>query len=112
MTDLTANPNYHERAYKADYRPPVEERWIEGMRQEPAIIEVRTCWLYSEYDPKVIVPAGRTRHAFSRGGQVVASSIPQPSWSSHTIADYVHDAISAFGDDADLEIIVRRKEQS
>lgn len=109
MTDLTPNPAYRERHYKDEYRPPVEERWIEGMRQEPAIIEVHTTWLYSEYDPRVLVPEGRTRHPFSRGGQVVASTLPEPSWSAHTVADYLHHAISAFGDDADLEIVVRRK---
>ncbi len=110
MSKLIPNPAYGVYPFKDEFRPPLAERWIEGMREAPAVIEVHTTWLYSAYDPRVIVPAGRTRHPFSRGGEVVASSIPEPEWSDHRLIDYVKHAIAAFGDDAHLEIIIRKKE--
>lgn len=39
------------------YRPPVEDRWIDGMRQVPVRIEVRTEFLYSKAcPPETIAP--------------------------------------------------------
>lgn len=89
------------------YRPPAEERWIDGMRTEPVRIAARTEWLYSEYDPTVIVPEGRTRHAFSRSAKVTASDVPSPYESMQDLASHLHRAVAAFGDDKDLVIEVR-----
>lgn len=89
------------------HRPPPEDRWIEGMRTDPVRIDVRTRWLYSDYDPRVIVPAGRTRHAFSRSGSVTRSDVPSRYEHQQAISDHLHRAIAAFGDDKDLVIEVR-----
>lgn len=89
------------------YRPAPEERWIDGMRTEPVRLAVRTEWLYSEYDPKVHVPEGRTRHPFGRGGDVVASDVPSKYEHQQTLVSHMHRAISAFGDDKDLVVEVR-----
>ncbi|MGW0920621.1 hypothetical protein ACWD3J_16590 [Streptomyces sp. NPDC002755] len=89
------------------YRPPAEERWTDGMRTEPVRIAARTEWLYSEYDPRAIVPEGRTRHAFSRSAKVTASDAPSPYESMQDLASHLHCAVAAFGDDKDLVIEVR-----
>lgn len=92
-------------------RPPVADRWIDGMRTSPVRIEVRTEWLYTAYDPRVIVPEGRTRHPFSRGGHVVRSDVPTTYEHMQDLASHLHRAVSAFGDDKDLVIEVRLAEQ-
>lgn len=89
------------------HRPPAEDRWIEGMRTDPVRIDVRTRWLYSDYDPRVIVPAGRTRHPFSRSGSVTRSDVPSRYEHMQDIAAHVWRAVEAFGDDKDLVIEVR-----
>ncbi|WP_299091895.1 hypothetical protein [uncultured Microbacterium sp.] len=89
------------------YRPPVEERWTDGMRTTPVRIGVRTEWLYSEPDPKVIVPPGRTRHAFSTSGHVTHTDVPTPYEHMQDIVSHVHRAVRQFGDDKDLIIEVR-----
>ncbi|MFE6939631.1 hypothetical protein [Streptomyces chartreusis] len=89
------------------YRPPAEERWTDGMRTEPVRIAARTEWLYREYDPRVIVPEGRTRHAFSRSAKVTASAVPSPYESMQDLASHLYRAVAAFGDDKDLVIEVR-----
>lgn len=93
------------------HRPPVEERWTDGMRTEPVRIKMRTEWLYAEYDPDVIVPEGRTRHAFYRGGLVTDSDVPSPYEHMQDIASHLHRAIAAFGDDKNLVIEVRLAEE-
>ena len=100
-------PGYERTDEPGDkYRPPVEERWIDGMRTEPGRIQVRSRWLYSD-DARVLVPEGRTRHPFSRGGTVVASDWP-PEYNLGTgVADHIHRAIESFGDDKDIVIEVR-----
>lgn len=94
------------------YRAPVEERWVDGMREEPARIHVRTEWLYSEPDPRAVLPEGRTRHAFSRGGHVTSSDVPSPYSHQQSIADHIHRAVAAFGDDKNLVIEVRLADES
>lgn len=91
-------------------RPPENERWTDRMRTTPVRIAVRTRWLYSDYDPTILVPQGRTRHPFSRGGDVVSSDVPNPYPHMQGIADHVHRAVEAFGDDKDLIIEVRLAE--
>ena len=88
------------------YRPAPEHRWIDGMRTEPVRLAVRTQWLYSD-NLDAVVPEGRTRHPFSRGGDVVASDVPSPYEHMQTLADHVHRAVSEFGDDKDLVVEVR-----
>lgn len=89
------------------YRPAPEDRWIDGMRTEPVRLAVRTEWLYSEYNPKVVVPEGRTRHPFATGGDVVASDVPSPYESQQDFNSHMHRAVSEFGDDKDLIVEVR-----
>ena len=89
------------------YRPPLDERRTDGMRTNPVRIDVRTEWLYSEPDPKVIVPAGRKRHAFSTSGHVTRTDVPSPYEHMQDIVSNVHRAVAAFGDDKDLVIEVR-----
>ena len=89
------------------YRPPVAERWTDGMRTDPVQIEVHTKWLYSEYDPNVLVPEGRTRHPFSRGGEVTRSDLPTGYEHMQSLNDHINSAVAAFGDDKDLVIKVR-----
>ncbi|MFD9868485.1 hypothetical protein, partial [Streptomyces niveus] len=48
------------------YRRPSEKLWTDGMLTEPVGIAARTEWLYSEYNPKILQPEGRTCHALSR----------------------------------------------
>lgn len=84
-------------------RPAPEHRWIEGMRTEPVHVTVRTEWLYSD-SLDAVVPEGRTRHPFARGGHVVASDLPDVGQS---LRDHVYRAVSAFGDDKDLIVEVR-----
>ncbi len=69
------------RESEPDYSRPDDpsDRWIGG-RTEPWVIRARTRFLYSEPDPRAIVPPGRTRHAFSRSARLVASDWPLPSW--------------------------------
>lgn len=92
------------------YRPPAEERWADGMREEPVRIHVRTEWLYSELDERAVVPPGRTRHALSRSGRVTTSDVPSPYEHLQGVASHLHRAIAAFGDDKDLIIEVRLAE--
>lgn len=89
------------------YRPPIGERWTDGMQTDCIRIEVRTKWLYSEYDPKVLVPEGRTRHAFARGGEVTCSDVPTKYEHVQSLNDHISRAVAAFGDDKDLVIEVR-----
>lgn len=89
------------------YRPPLDERRTDGMRTNPVRIDVRTEWLYSEPDPKEIVPAGRKRHAFSTSGHVTRTDVPSPYEHMQDIVSNVHRAVAAFGDDKDLVIEVR-----
>lgn len=72
------------------------------MRTQPAIIRVRTKWLY-------LAPGGRrTRwHPFSRWGSVVSADVQPGSPMDVYIDDYVREAVTAFGDDKDLIIEVR-----
>lgn len=87
-------------------RPAPEHRWIDGMRTEPVRLAVRTQWLYSD-NLDAVVPEGRTRHPFSRGGDVVASDVPSPYEHQQDLASHMHRAVSAFGDDKDLVVEVR-----
>lgn len=89
------------------YRPPAEERWTDGMRTDPVRIEVRTEWLYSEYNPRTLVPEGRTRHPFARGGNVTHSDVPTEYEHLQSLNDHISRAVEAFGDDKDLVIEVR-----
>ena len=89
------------------YRPPAHERWTDGMRTDPVRIAVRTRWLYSEFDPRIAVPEGRTRHAFNRSGIVTASDVPSRYEHQQSVASHVHRAVETFGDDKDLVIEVR-----
>ncbi|MFJ2420683.1 hypothetical protein [Streptomyces brevispora] len=89
------------------YRPPAEERWTDGIRTEPVRIAVRTEWLYSEYNPKTLLPEGRTRHPFSRSGRVTASDVPSDYAHMQDVAAHLYRAVAAFGDDKDLVIEVR-----
>ena len=91
------------------YRPAPEHRWVDGMRTEPVHIAVRTEWLYSE-GTDALLPEGRTRHPFGRGGDVVASDVPSPHAHQQDLASHIHRAVSAFGDDKDLIIEVRLAE--
>lgn len=88
------------------HRPAPEDRWIDGMRTEPVRLAVRTEWLYSE-NTDAVVPEGRTRHPFARGGDVVASDVPSPYEHQQGLDDHVYRAVSAFGDDKDLVVEVR-----
>lgn len=98
---------------KPEWRPPAEERWIDGMRTEPGVIRLRTRWLYSEHRaPEIVVPAGRTTHPFSRGGEVVESDFPSRYAHMQGVTDHLWRAIAAFGDDKDIEIVVRLAEPS
>lgn len=90
------------------YRPPVEDRWVDGNRTEPGQIKVRTRFLYSERrPPDILVPEGRTTHPFSRGGRVTDSDWPSRYDHEQAVADHVHRAVASFGDDADVVIEVR-----
>ncbi|MFC9755172.1 hypothetical protein [Streptomyces sp. NPDC056921] len=89
------------------YRLPAEERWTDDMRTEPVQITVRTEWLYSEYNPKTLLPEGRTRHPFSRSGRVTASDVAGVYAHMQDLAAHLHRAVAAFGDDRDLVIEVR-----
>lgn len=89
------------------YRPPQEERWVDGMRTAPVRIHVRTEWLYGERDPEVIRRDGRTRWAFSRSGHVTSSDVPSSVPHMQDIASHLERAVAAFGDDKDLIIEVR-----
>lgn len=89
------------------YRPPVEDRWIEGMRERPVRILLRTLWLYSEdRPPKILVPEGRSTHPFSRGGDVTYSDVPSQYKHMQDISSHVYRAVAAFGDDKDVMIEV------
>lgn len=88
------------------HRPAPEHRWIDGMRTEPVRLAVRTEWLYSE-NTDAVVPEGRTRHPFARGGDVVGSDVPSPYEHQQGLDDHVYRAVSAFGDDKDLIVEVR-----
>lgn len=89
------------------YRPPVEKRWLDGMREHPVRIELRTCWLYSENrPPKILVPAGRSTHPFSRSGDVTRSDVPSAYEHMQSLQSHMHRAVAAFGDDKDLIIEV------
>lgn len=94
-------------AYVEKHRPPVADRWIEGMRTAPGTISIRTRWLYSDPNPQTVLPEGRTRHPFSRGGDVTASDWPSSYEHMQGIADHVYRAVESFGDDHDVEIEVR-----
>lgn len=90
-------------------RPDAEHRWHCG-RTEPAAIAVRTQWLYSDYDERTKLPPGRTRWPFSRSATVVDFGEFEPRDDSRRdLHSALHDMIEVFGDDADLEIIVRRR---
>jgi len=95
-------------AEDTDYRrPSIENRWHSD-RTAPAVITVRTEFLYAE--PLPHTPAARPRHIFC-----YRSTVTDHSEFAATYADYNDTAstigrmIRAFGDDADLEVIVRRK---
>lgn len=88
------------------YRPAPEHRWIDGVRTEPVRLAVRTQWLYSD-SLDAVVPEGRTRHPFSRGGDVVASDVPSPHEHAQDLASHMHRAVAEFGDDKDLIVEVR-----
>ncbi|MEN4449143.1 MAG: hypothetical protein EKK51_09840 [Mycolicibacterium sp.] len=95
-------------AEDTDYRRPAPEyRWHTD-RTAPAVITVRTEFLYSE--PLPHTPTDRPRHIFC-----YRSTVTDHSEFAATFADYNDTAstigrmIRAFGDDADLEVIVRRK---
>jgi hypothetical protein len=68
---------------------------------------VRTRFLYSDPSSAVALLNGRTHWAFSRGATVVDSD-----WSGRydqrDLWSTVQRAVESFGDDADLEIAVRR----
>ena len=80
------------------------------MRTEPARFEVRTEWMYSEPDPRIVVPPGRTRHAFYRGGKVVRSDLTLQEHRRAELLSNLSDAVGAFGDDKDLIVEVRLKD--
>ncbi|WP_405824289.1 hypothetical protein OG705_29330 [Streptomyces sp. NBC_00838] len=72
------------------HRPPAEERWADGMRTAPVRIAARTEWLYSEYNPEILLPEGRTRHAFSRSAKVTASDVPSPHEAAQDLHSHLH----------------------
>lgn len=88
------------------YRPAPEHRWLKG-RSKPGTITVRTRFLYSEPDPKVLVPQRQARHAFARGGDVISTDWPSNSGHMQDVASHIHRAVASFSDDAEVEISVR-----
>lgn len=99
MSTPTQEPPYSRPTDPAD-------RWIGG-RTEPGVIRARTRFLYSEPSAGTKLDPGRSRHAFSRGAQLVDSDWPMPEDYRRSLASAIHDAIESFGDDADLEIEIR-----
>lgn len=83
------------------------DRWIGG-RTDPGQITVRTRFLYSEHHPQAILPAGVTRHAFFRGGDVTSTDWEAPAGDENSIRHNISRAIASFGDDADIVITVAR----
>lgn len=95
------------------HRPPAVARWI-GTRADPVRFGVRTRFLYSGTTVTsrgtlpALRPGGAARHAFSRAGTVPHSEVPATSGLGDSPVDHLWRAIAAFGDDADLVVVVRR----
>lgn len=86
-------------------RPDPSQRFIKD-RTAPVRIQVRTEWNYSTDER--YCPCCPGPHAFGRSGNVTASDVPSQYEHQQSPADHLERAISAFGDDADLIIEVRR----
>lgn len=90
------------------YRPAPEHRRTGG-RTAPATISVRTHFMYSEPQPGKAPDA--PRHVFCYAASVTDGGEFTDRFEDYnTVASTVGRMVAAFGDDADLEIQVRRRQ--
>lgn len=90
-----------------DARPTPSRRVISD-RREPAVIAIRTCFHY--HPPRDGDEAESTARVARYGSEVTdfGEFSSQPAGYRH-VGDVFQRMVSVFGDDADLEIVVRRK---
>lgn len=89
------------------YRPVPEQRRTSD-RTEPAIIGIRTQFMYPEPHPDT--PADKPRRIFCYASNVThAGDFADDYVDYNDVWSTTQRMIRAFGDDADLEIVVRRR---